>query len=68
MEVMAIKGVFRISQSFSNTGASPSDYLVSLPGHSLGESYSFAEVQSVYSPAPADCARGTRRNDNEGLL
>ena len=30
------------------------DGLMSYPGHSLGESYIFAEKQSVYSTAPAD--------------
>ena len=48
------EGVLRISQSSSITGTSPSDCLVSHPGHSLGESYPSAEVQSVYSEAPAD--------------
>ena len=32
----------------SRSGASPSDCLVSYPGHSLGESYPSAEMQSVY--------------------
>ena len=32
------KGIFCIAQSSSNTGASPSDCLVSYPGHSFGES------------------------------
>ena len=37
------------------TGTSPSDCLVSYPGHALvGGSYPSAEVQSVYSTAPAD--------------
>ena len=40
--------VLCISQSSSITGASPSDYLVSYPGHSLWGSYSFAEIESVY--------------------
>ena len=41
------------------TGTSPSDCLVSYPGHSLGgESYSSAEKQSVYSTTPADWATG----------
>ena len=34
------KGVLHIPQSSSITGASPSDCLVSYPGHLLGESYS----------------------------
>ena len=48
------KGVFRIPQISSITGASPSDYFVSYPRHSLEESYLFAEMQSVYSTASAD--------------
>ena len=50
------KGVLHIPQSSSSTGASPSDCLVSYPGHSLGESYPSVEMQSVYSTAPADWA------------
>ena len=46
----------RITQSSSITGASPSDCLVSYPGHALGWSYPSAEMQSVYSTAPADGA------------
>ena len=48
------KGVFRIPQSASITGTSPSGFLVLYPGHSLAGSYTTAEVQSVYSTAPAD--------------
>ena len=48
------EGVFHIPQSSSITGASPSDCLVSCPGHLLGESYLTAEMQSMYSSAPAD--------------
>ena len=48
------KGVIRILQSSSITGVSPSDCLVSYPGHSLGKSYPSAEMQSVYSAAPAN--------------
>ena len=45
--------VLRIPQSPSITGTSPSDCLMSYPGYLLGVgSYSFAEVQSVYSTAP----------------
>ena len=51
-------GVLCIPQSSSITGTSPSDCLVSYPGHSLGESYLSAERQSVYSPTPADWADG----------
>ena len=50
------KGVLHIPQSSSITGTSPSDCLVSLPGHLLGGSYPSAEVQLVYSTAPADWA------------
>ena len=46
--------VLHIPQSFSITGASPSDCLVSYPGHSLRESYLSAVMQLVYSAAPAD--------------
>ena len=51
------EGVLCIPQSSSITGTSPSDCLVSYPGHLLGRgSYLSAEVQSVYSTAPADLA------------
>ena len=50
------EGVLRIPQSSSTAGTSPSDCLVSYPGHWLGGSYPSAEVQSVYSTAPADWA------------
>ena len=43
-------------QSSRITEVSPTDCLVSCTGHSLGESYSSAEMQSVYSMAPADWA------------
>ena len=55
------KGVLLIPQSSSSTGTSPSDCLVSYTGHSLGRSYHSAEVQSVYSTAPADWAINIRR-------
>ena len=48
--------VVYIPQSSSITGASPSDCLVSYPGHSFGESYPSAGMQSVYSVAPTDWA------------
>ena len=51
------EGVLRIPQSSSTAGTSPSDCLVSYPGHSLVGSYSSAEVQSVYSTAPAEWAK-----------
>ena len=50
------EGVLCIPQGPSITGTSPSDCLVSYAGHSLGGSYPSAEVQSVYSTAPADWA------------
>ena len=50
------EGMLCIPQSSNITGTSPSDCLVSYPGHSLGESYPSAEVQLVYSTAPADGA------------
>ena len=49
------KGVLRIPPNSSITADSP-DCLVSFPGHSLGESYSSTEVQSVYFAVPADWA------------
>ena len=53
------EGVLRIPNSSSITGTSPSDCLVSYPGHSLGRgvSYPSAEVQSVYSTALAEWAK-----------
>ena len=50
------EGVLRIPQSSSITGASPTDYLVSYPGYLLVESYPSAEMQLLYSIAPADWA------------
>ena len=50
------KGVLHIPQSSSITRVSPSDCLVSCPGHSLGEFYPSAEMQSVNSVAPANLA------------
>ena len=51
------KEVLHIPQSFSISGASPSNCLVSYSGHFLGESYPSAGMLSVYSAAPADWAR-----------
>ena len=57
------EGVLRIPQSSSTAGTSPSDCLVSYPGHSLGRgSYPSAEVQSVYSTAPANWANKRLNN------
>ena len=50
------EGVFCIPQSSSITRASLSDCLVSYTGHSMVEFYPSAEMQSVYSTAPADWA------------
>ena len=50
------KGVLCIPQSSVITETSPSDCLVLYPKNSLGESYSSAKMQSVYSTAPADRA------------
>ena len=51
------EGMFCILQSSSITGTSPLDCLVSYPEHPLwGGSHPSAEVQSVYSTAPADWA------------
>ena len=52
------KRVLRIPQSFWITGSSPSDCLVSYPGHLLWGSHFSAEMQSVYSGAPANRAKG----------
>ena len=48
------KGVLHIPPSSHINGASPSDYLVSYPRHSLRESHPSAEMQSVYFAAQAD--------------
>ena len=48
--------VFRIPQSSSITGTSPSDCLVSYPAHSLGKFYPSAEKQLVYSTPPTNWA------------
>ena len=48
------EGVLHISQSSTIPSASPPDCLVSYAGHSLGESYLSAEMQLVYSKAPAN--------------
>ena len=50
-----------IPQSSIITETSQSDCLVSYLGHSLGKSYPSAEMQLVYSTAPADWA--TQRLD-----
>ena len=45
------EGTLHIPQSF-RVGTSSLDGLASYSGHSLGESYPFAEMQLVYSTAP----------------
>ena len=62
-----IEGVHCISLSSSITEASPSDCLVSYLGHSLEESCSSAEMQSVYSAAPADWAIHYTRGSPWGI-
>ena len=47
------EGVIHIPQSFM-AGAEPSDCWVSYPVHLLGKFYPSAEMQSMYSTAPAD--------------
>ena len=47
------KRELRISQNSSIYRTSPPNY----SGHSLRDSYPFAEIQSVYSTASAVCAR-----------
>ena len=54
--------VVLIAQSFSITGTSLSDCLVSYAGHLLGETYLSAEKQSVYLIAPDDLARIVKEN------
>ena len=54
------KEVLHIPQSSSIIGASPSDCSVLYPGHFLGELYLSAEMQSVYSTTPANCASAAR--------
>ena len=51
------KGVPRIPQGSRFTGASPSYCVVSYSKHSLGKSYSPAEIQLMYSTIPADWAK-----------
>ena len=46
------EGMLHITKSSFITAASPSDCLVSYPGHLLVESYPFAEKKSVFSIAP----------------
>ena len=48
---MAMKGVLCIPESFCITGATPSDCLVSYPGHSLGETYCRDAVEVFNGPS-----------------
>ena len=50
------EGVLFFLQSSSITEATPSDCFVSYLGHSLGNSYSSAEMQPMYLAAKADWA------------
>ena len=50
------EGVLHIPQNFNLNRTSPSDCLVSYPGHSLEGSYPSAEKQSVYPTAPVNRA------------
>ncbi len=50
------EGVLHIPQSSSISGIWSSDCLVSYPGHPLEWSYLSAEMQSMYSAAPAELA------------
>ena len=61
------KGVLCIPQSTSITGVSPSDCLMSYPGHSLEELYPSAEMESVYSAAPADWATKREKIKKRGV-
>ena len=58
------EGVVHIPQS-SKAGTSPLDCLVSYPGHSSRGSYPFAEMQVVYSTAPADRAKRQKGKKKE---
>ena len=63
------EGVHSIPQSSRVTGTSASDCLVPYPGHSLaGGSYLSAEIQSVYSTAPADWANINLANNSRLIV
>ena len=53
----ANEGLLRISQRYGINEASPSDWFVSYPEHSLGEFYPSAEIHLVYFTALADWAQ-----------
>ena len=68
---IAMKRCFGFPKTPASTEVSPSDHLVSYPGHSLGVSYSSAEMLSVYSTAPADWANvfsGMTHTNSYGTL
>ena len=52
--IFKVFGMTRPGIEPRSPGALPSDYLVSYLEHSLGESYFSAEMQLVYSAAPAN--------------
>ena len=52
-------GIHQIPQSSGIIGASLSECLVSYLGHSLEKSYPSAEMQLLYSTAPADWANNS---------
>ena len=56
LQVSVDLGVMAMKEysTFFQTGSSILDGLMSYPGYLLGESYPFAEMQSVYSTAPAN--------------
>ena len=60
--------VLSIPQNSSITIASPSDSLLSYPGHILREPYPFAEKQSVYSAAPGRKYRILSSEDGVGCF
>ena len=57
------EGALHIPQSSSITGTSSSNCLVSYPGRSLGETYNLAEVNLMYSAAPADWGGEGRKKE-----
>ena len=63
----ANEGVHHIPLSFGIREASPSDSLVSYPGHSLEESYISTEMQLVYSTAPAAWTGMERKGKQEKI-
>ena len=62
------ESVLSIPQISSITGGSPSNCLVSCPEYSLGGSYPSAEMQSVYSTAPASADGAPSSNPGRSSL